>query len=164
MRTTFLNCRKEDRKTFRANGRKHLEGRAEDFKFWHEWGTEKEDLRYNEDFKALPDKKQAKVEDLFDSIGSFHNYGLSIDYQQPEGRRRGYLRYQLSWGGPSDEVRFYFSGDGSRGQADKIEYVFMDWGTGVGFDVSNEDWAQWLWDWFQGADIVRYEFEKALED
>lgn len=36
----------------------------------------------------------------------------------------------LSWGGPSDGVRFFKDG--------RIEYYFMDWYDGATFDVSNE--------------------------
>jgi len=42
--------------------------------------------------------------------GNIYEYGLSFDYVGPgtfNGQRRGYWRYQLSWGGPSDEFRFY---------------------------------------------------------
>lgn len=137
MKTTFLNCRKEDRKAFRERGRKHLQSRAKDFRVFMQ------DTEGNEET-------------------SFYDYGLAIDYQLPEGRKAGYLRYQLSWGGPSDEIRFYFT-HGAR-KCHKIEYVFLDWGTGVGFDVTNEDWAQWLFDWFNDSQTVEIEVQKAIEN
>lgn len=163
MRTTFLNCSKQDRKTFRERGRKHLEGRAEDFTFFMQWGSEKSEVEHGLNWDKCSPKKQAYIMQKFDETGSFYDYGLSVDYQEPDGRRRGYFRFQLSWGGPSDEIRFYFSGDGSRGMADKIEYVFLDWGTGVGFDVTGEDWAKWLWDWFQSCETVKYEYNRSKQ-
>jgi hypothetical protein len=157
MKTTFINCSKEGRKELRERGRKALEGRANDFEFFQSI-----DGKDYEELAPANGTVTAEMERI-NEIGDFYNYGLSIDYQEPEGRKRGYFRYQLSWGGPSEEIRFYFSGDGSRGQADKIEFVFLDWFVGVGFDVTNEDWAQWLWDWFQGCGTVTAEMEKALE-
>lgn len=97
------------------------------------------------------------AEDLEDAgeLGSFYDYGLSIDYILPEGKDGGFLRYQLSWGGPSSEIRFY--------EGDFIEYVFLDWGVGVGFDVTNEDWAQWLKEWFEEIGAFEEEKERAEE-
>ena len=69
----------------------------------------------------------------------FYEYGLSFDaVEDEETGEIDYHRFQLSWGGPSEEIRFYPSG--------KIEYVFLDWFSGIGFDVTEEDWAQWVHD------------------
>ena len=161
MKTTFLNCRKEDRKAFRERGRKHLQGRSNNFKLFQKYGSEPSEVDNHPNWDNLLPDAQLAIKAVFDEIGSFYSYGLSIDYQLPEGRKAGYLRYQLSWGGPSDEIRFYFA-HGAR-QCHKIEYVFLDWGTGVGFDVTNEDWAQWLFDWFNESQTVEIEVQKALE-
>ncbi len=64
-------------------------------------------------------------------IGNFNEYGLSLDYVAPEtfeNQHRGYLRYQLSWGGPSDEFRFYLD---ENLNTTRIEYWFMDWFDGA---------------------------------
>ncbi len=135
MKTTFLNGTKE----LKARGKEYFNSRKEDF------------IRFmNSD----------DLENSFDDIGNFYDYGLCIDYQKPEGRKRGYLRYQLSWGGPSDEIRFYFDGH----NCDKIEYVFLDWFVGVGFDITEEFFAQWLWDWFDECGTPEYEREKVIEE
>jgi len=68
----------------------------------------------------------------------------------------------LSYGGPSEEVRFYFTPNAK--QAYKIEFVYLDWGVGVGFDVTNEDWAKWLFDWFNEVGTVKAEMDKAFND
>ena len=135
MKTTFLNGDKE----LKERGKKYLASREEDF------------IRFmNAD----------DLENAGNDLGSFYDYGLSIDYQEPEGRKRGYLRYQLSWGGPSDEIRFYFDGR----VCDKIEYVFLDWFVGVGFDITDKKFACWLWDWFEECGTPEYEKEKVMND
>jgi hypothetical protein len=45
-----------------------------------------------------------------------------------EGQRNAYFRWQLSWGGPSDEFRFYANPDIS---IHRIEYWFLDWFDGA---------------------------------
>jgi len=79
-----------------------------------------------------------------EDLPPFYEYGLSLGVVEAgtfEGQRCAYGRYQLSWGGPSDELRFFANGD--------IEYWFMDWFDGAHRDVTAEDWAQWLNDDFQ---------------
>jgi len=71
----------------------------------------------------------------------FYEYDLCFDFVESDGDYNDgapYFRYQMSYGGPSDEFRFY--------EPDMIEYVFLDWFVGVGFDVTDEPWAQWLRD------------------
>ena len=68
-----------------------------------------------------------------------HEYGLCIDYVCTEDygwTGPDYARYQLGWGGPSDEFRFFADGT--------IEYWFLDWFDGAHRDVSEHAWAQWL--------------------
>jgi hypothetical protein len=69
---------------------------------------------------------------------SLYDYGLSFDYVEPEtftDEPRGYWRYQLSWGGPSDEFRFFDAGyDGTI-----VEYWFLDWWDGAHRVLSGED-------------------------
>ena len=135
MKTTFLN----GDKALKERGKKHFASREDDF------------------------IKFMNTDDLADAgedLGSFYDYGLCIDYQEPNGRKRGYLRYQLSYGGPSDEIRFYFDGC----HCDKIEYVFLDWFVGVGFDITDKEFAQWLWDWFVDCGTPEFEREKAMKE
>lgn len=65
-----------------------------------------------------------------------NEYGLCFDYVEPntfEDQERGYLRWQLSWGGPSDEFRFFID---KQGGITDIEYHFMDWFDGAVIDVN----------------------------
>lgn len=74
---------------------------------------------------------EAFSKDGFSCESGFNDYGLSIDYIEPEtfdNQDEGYLRFQLSWGGPSDEIRFY---------KNHIEYAFMDWFDGATKDITN---------------------------
>lgn len=79
-----------------------------------------------EDLKELWEKYQ-KGEDE----PEIYEYGLAFDYVAPDTFREqpeGYFRYQISWGGPSDEFRFFTNPNFS---VHRIEYWFMDWGDGA---------------------------------
>jgi hypothetical protein len=135
MRTTFLNGDSE----FKQKGLSYMRSRAENFENYMKFGTDSEDIDEDDE-----DNKEAV--EFFYNTGSFFDYGLSFDFVSIDtfdDMDEAYYRFQLGWGGPSDEVRFYEDGT--------IEYVYMDWGTGVGFDVSLENWAMWLKDWFEGC-------------
>ncbi len=82
---------------------------------------------------------------------SFAEYGLSFDYVAPEtftDQREAYFRYQLSWGGPSDEFRFFVNPDLS---CHSVEYWFLDWFDGAHRVLSGEDEKLLLaiWQWFR---------------
>ena len=94
-----------------------------------------------ESLEKTKEAMEAFMEDPEDNedYGSFYEYGLALDVVEDEDTQDiDYIRYQMSWGGPSDEVRFHTDG--------LIEYVYMDWSCGVGFDISRQDWAIWLKD------------------
>lgn len=65
-----------------------------------------------------------------EAFEEFNNYGLCFDYVEGDADREedGFFRWQLSWGGPSDEFRFYVDADLD---PYKVEYVFMDWFDGA---------------------------------
>lgn len=90
----------------------HLKGRIEDInKLWKMYCNDPE--AYDEE------------------LGNFNEYGLAFDYVAPgtfNDQRRGYFRYQLSWGGPSDEFRFYCD---ENFNVTRIEYWFLDWFDGA---------------------------------
>ena len=70
--------------------------------------------RYLEFEKAFKDQ-------VFLPNDFFEQIGLGVDLIEKEefGHDDHFIRYQLSWGGPSDEFRFWKNG--------KISYHFMDW-------------------------------------
>ena len=96
-----------------------------------------------------------------EDLGPFYEYGLGFDYVAPntfKGQRRGYWRYQLSWGGPSDELRFY----GDEGMLiTKVEYWFLDWFDGAHKNVTDVKCVQWLIGEFEGLDSFRSAFDTA---
>ena len=57
-------------------------------------------------------------------------------------QREDYVRYQFSWGGPSDELRFYKNGD--------IEYWFLDWFDGACINVTDDNTAIDIRDFLSG--------------
>lgn len=75
------------------------------------------------------------LDDVCDSImDSQANYGLCFDYVESDEETEDYFRYQFSWGGPSDELRIYENGS--------LEYVYLDWFVGVGFNVTKDETMQ----------------------
>ena len=65
-------------------------------------------------------------------------YPLCFDYVEAnyfandrgEHTHEGYHRYQMSYGGPQDEIRFYDN--------NKVMYAFLDWGDGAEIDITDE--------------------------
>lgn len=100
--------------------------------------------------------------------GSLFEYGLSFDYCYPENHRPGYFRYQLSWGGPSDEFRIYAD---KRSEYNwviwKIEYWFMDWFDGASKTLHGEDekfMEELLTGFFMECGSFDHAYDKAMED
>lgn len=96
---------------------------------------------------------------------SIYEYGLSFDYVAPgtfADQDEGYWRYQLSWGGPSDEFRFYSSYHSSKPY--RIEYRFLDWWDGAHrvLNGPDRDLLDEIWWWFEDIGAVKSEYEKAV--
>jgi len=97
-----------------------------------------DDLRRLYDAWCQGEDYEDDAEDEWDQIDckSIYNYGLSFDYVEPntfDEQPLGYWRYQLSYGGPSDEFRYV--DDGS------IEYWYMDWFDGAHRSLMDSDYA-----------------------
>ncbi len=98
--------------------------------------------------------------EMIDSIQtSFSDYGLSFDFQEGEINEEAgdytkepYFRYQLSWGGPSEEVRFYENG--------QIEFVYMDWFCGCGVNVTRDETFKSLKQYFEDCEMLDFESKK----
>jgi hypothetical protein len=158
MRVTFLNDNVQG--NLETIGLKNLERRAEDFEFFSKYGYCEDD----DDFMTyLKQNAHDSLKELEKEIQQWRetsrylDYGLSFDFQEAnqEEQKEAYFRFQLSWGGPSDELRFYEDGT--------IIYVFLDWFCGVGFDVTDEDWADWVRDDYEGMEMMPWE-EKDYEE
>ena len=174
-RTTFINGDQEHVN----RGAEHLSRVIDCLTFYMDWGTDSDSFEYtfkdrfncdldefNDYLERYPKTAHFHIHrDLvldFDEIAEakevintqydlsdFYNYGLSFDFCEADEENDGYYRFQLSWGGPSDEIRFYHDGS--------IEYVFLDWFVGVGFDVSYEDSMKWVCDWFKEVQSIDWD-------
>ena len=93
-----------------------------------------------DDLRALVDALQSDDDDKRENASEeFYSFPLGVDYVEggteynPDG---GYIRYQMSWGGPSDEFRFYV--DAGR-KCYAIEYAFTDGYDGATLDITGDD-------------------------
>ena len=110
------------------------------------------------------------LDDHFDEIAEksfeqFYEYGLSFDYVAPgtfNDQDEGYFRYQISWGGPSEEFRFYTNPDFT---PHRIEFWFLDWGDGASLTLYNDDRTLLddIFQFFDDCGSVQHEFDKAME-
>ena len=112
-------------------------------------------LSLDDDFDMLSSSLQDEIRDYL--AEEFSNYGLSFDYVEiDENIDQDYFRYQLSWGGPSDEIRFYENG--------AMEYVFMDWFCGIGFNVNGDSTFKMLADYFKDLNMLDFSAKREEYD
>lgn len=113
---------------------------------------EENNLSDNDNFGMLSGFLQDDIREQY--IERFIQYGLSFDYiELDKDTERDYFRYQLSYGGPSEEIRFYDNG--------AIEYVFLDWFCGIGFNVTNDGVFKQVRDWFKELDVLNFEQKRS---
>ncbi len=99
-----------------------------------------------------------------EETGEFYDYGLGFDYVPADtfsDQPQGYHRYQFSWGGPSDELRFYSD---AAANVYTVSYVFLDWWDGAEIDVTDEACVGWLIDWLADTGSFEAALLKAQED
>lgn len=116
------------------------------------------------DLRKLWKLNQKDPEAYDPDLGSFNEYGLAFDYVAPgtfTGQLEGYWRYQISYGGPSEEFRFYASAP--QFPPYRLTFVFMDWGDGHERALTGKDLALLLeiWQDFQGTGTVEHVFKEA---
>ncbi len=97
-------------------------------------------------------------------LGKFEEYGLCFDYVAKgtfQDQKRGYFRWQLSWGGPADEFRFYMD---ENLDAVEIEYWFLDWNDGASKKLSGEAYKllDEIFQYFKDMGVVEAERAKSL--
>jgi len=95
-------------------------------------------------------------------LGSLNEHGICFDYVAPNtfsDQPQGYARYQICWGGPSEEFRFYLNPDLT---PYLVEFWFMDWNDGSEHTLTGKDHDLLLeiYEWFGGSSIV----ENAMKD
>ena len=105
----------------------------------------------------IDDALQSRLDDLRrllngeqdDKLGAFEHYALSFDYVAPgtfDDQLEGYFRYLISWGGPSDEFRFFVNPDLS---CHRAEYWFLDWFDGAHRICTTDATVRSLWRWMR---------------
>lgn len=98
---------------------------------------------------------------------SIYEYGLCFDYVPADDDRPGrpgYWRWQLSWGGPADELRFF--ADSPRSKCWAVEYTFLDWYDGYSRRLTGKDFALLaeIWqEFFVESEAARVTFENAMD-
>ena len=104
-------------------------------------------------------------------LGNMYEYGLGFDYVAPgtfTDQQEGYFRYQLSWGGPSDEFRIYADKSGRYAwSVYRIEYWFLDWFDGARRVLGGEDRKlieEIFSSFFVDSGSADNVYEEALED
>lgn len=115
------------------------------------------------------------LEDLWDDnadtinqelFESFYDYGLSFDYVAPDtftNQEQGYFRYQISWGGPSEEFRFYVNPDLS---CYCVEFWYLDWFDGAPRTLCDSDKALLMdiYQHFHECGCTETELAKAMDE
>jgi len=99
-------------------------------------------------------------EALFQAQVAFSEYGLALDYVGPntfEDQREAYVRFQISFGGPSEEVRFFLNPDMSLHRA---EFWYLDWHDGASTDITLEEATGLMFDWLVVSEVAK----SAVED
>lgn len=103
------------------------------------------------------------VEDL----GNIYEYGLSFDYVAPgtfKDQKEGYFRYQISWGGPSEEFRIYTN---LNYQPYKIEFWYLDWFDGACHTLEGQEFkwfSEFFTSFFVESETAKFQFEKSQGD
>lgn len=103
----------------------------------------------------------------YDALGPFNEYALAFDYVAPHtftDQDEGYWRYQISWGGPSDEIRMYGSPSRWGFRLERAEYWFLDWFDGAKIDVTSEPCVRWLWNEFNDTETLQHTYDEAMKD
>ena len=127
--------------------KKHFDGRMEDLRLLYE--------------------AFCNGEEDVPNLGNLSEYGLSFDYVAPNtftDQEQGYFRYQLSWGGPSDEFRFFVNPNLT---PFRIEYWFLDWFDGAPITLEGEDrnfMKELFLNIFQSSGTAQAELDKATEE
>jgi len=96
----------------------------------------------------------------------FSEYALAFDYVAPntfKGQKQGYFRYQISWGGPSEEIRYYCDENFT---PYRIEFWFLDWfcGKGAKLHGKNLKLAERVWREFEECGTVEALYMREMSD
>lgn len=124
----------------------------------------KESLNGRLDDLKTPWTAYQSGEEETEDLGSLFKYEPCFDYVPAHTFRdqpRGYFRYQISWGRPSEEFRFLTEDPAN--PHPEIEFWLLDWFDGASVTLTGEDYdlLNELWDLFVEIGATDAEFEKA---
>ncbi|MDX1421564.1 MAG: hypothetical protein R3322_00400 [Kiloniellales bacterium] len=105
------------------------------------------------------------VDDHWDELAErarerWYEFGLGFDYVDREDTEH-FWRYQISWGGPSEEIRFFANHDLTLYRA---EFWYMDWFDGAHVVVTDDDTVRAIWDEFVETETAAHARDKVLND
>ena len=86
-----------------------------------------------------------------EELGHLSTYALSFDYVEAgtfSDCDESFYRWQLSYGGPQDEFRFFV--DDSK-KLERVEYWYLDWHDGAFVPCTDEVITGWLWEWLSNS-------------
>ena len=109
----------------------------------------------------LKDISNAYNNDNIDVSQWLSEYGLSWDYVASntfDNQSKGYYRWQLSWGGPSDEFRIYTDNDKN---IKLVEYWYLDWFDGASINITDKKVINVI-NWQLDCDLTPIEHEKKV--
>ena len=109
------------------------------------WHSRRDDLQEFRDAGPEADYMNPEGYDLYE-------YALCFDYVEQKGKRPGYWRYQMSTGGPQEEIRYYTGkdvpSDGYLGDMTDdlcVEFWLLDWYDGAEVELVGDDLDLALW-------------------
>ena len=114
-------------------------------------------------FNAMQSGNDSKREA---ALEEFSEYGLCFDFVEPETEynpdKEGYFRYQLSYGGPSDEFRFF---TGPNFKPYRIEYWFLDWFDGASITLTGHglEILERVFEDFRDCGTAEYVYQEAIK-
>lgn len=114
-------------------------------------------------WKADCEGKEEGIEDL----GTIFEYGLSFDYVAPHtfrDQKVGYFRYQISYGGPSEEFRIFTNPDLT---PYKVEFWYLDWFDGAKHILRGkafEEFSDFFNQFFVDSETAHAVLRQALEE
>jgi len=107
----------------------------------NEWAKEKE---------RLANFRQHHPQSLPDTGEVFSEYHLDFGFVPEDtynDQTEAYWRYQICWGGPSSDIRYYIDEEAKDGL--RIEYWFMDWFDGANIRLTEDDRELAMWVFFE---------------
>ena len=153
-----------EEKDIKIRAKEHMDSRMEELGFLYKysnsnsWDDERWDIAKDFDID-----ENMNPEDIEEAIYTARNeYAPSWDYMPSGDEGPGYFRYQISWGGPSEEIRMFVDYGGKLSYA---EFWFLDWFVGHGIALTGEEFetAEAILSDFDEVGMVERAYEEAIE-